>query len=155
MDLLMSTSQRRLVVLLAVTALALGGAHTAAAKSKSGAAAKGAAKPDPEVVASAFDTFCEEWMHKLAVREHDNIEHVKWEQVDGGVEGSYTGYEQKHTCKLIEGTEADPVAKVFYREIRYTKRGSTIAEAKNSEPKPTEIFEVQEIFHYLNGKWDY
>lgn len=153
----MGTSQRRLAVLLAVTALALSGAHPAAAKSKSGAAAKGAAKakPNPEVVANAFDTFCEEWMHKLAVREHDNIEHVKWEQVDGGVEGTYTGYEQKHTCKLIEGTEADPVAKVFYREIRYTKHGSTIAEAKNSEPKAAEIFEVQEIFHYLNGKWDY
>ena len=67
----------------------------------------------------------------------------------------YVGYEQKHTCKLMEGTEADPVAKVFYREIHYTKRGSTVAEAEQSPPKPTEIFEVQEIFHYLKGKWDY
>lgn len=159
MDLLIDTRYRgltrRLFVWLVVTALALGGAHAAAAKAKSAAAKKGAAKPNPEAVASSLDTFCEEWMHKLAVREHDNIEHLKWEKVDGGVEGTYTGYEQKHSCKLMEGTEADPVAKIFYREIRFTKHGSTIAEAKDSLPKPVEIFEVQEIFHYLNGKWDY
>jgi hypothetical protein len=151
----MGTRMRSLIGLLAVMALVGGGAHAAAAKSKAGAAAKGSAKPDPEVVASSFQAFCDEWMHKLAARERDNIDHVKWQAVDGGVQGTYVGYEQQHTCKLAEGTEADPVAKVFYREVHYTKRGSSVTEAQQSPPKVDEIFEVQEIFHYLNGKWDY
>ena len=120
-----------------------------------GMSAKGSAKPDPEVVASSFQSFCEEWMHKLEERQRDNISHLKWEPVADGVQGTYVGYEPQHTCKLMDGTEADPVAKVFYREVHYTKRGSTVAEAEQNPPKPVEIFEVQEIFHYLKGKWDY
>ena len=94
-------------------------------------------------------------MHKLAERERNNLAHLEWKPVDGGVQTSYVGYEQEHKCKLIEGTEDDPVAKVFYREIHYTKQGSTVAEAERNPPKPTEIIEVQEIFHYLKGKWDF
>jgi hypothetical protein len=137
-----------------VTALVLSGTHAVGAAAKPAKHTK-SATPDPEVVASAFQTFCEEWMHKLAARERDNIGHLKWERVADGVEATYVGYEQQHTCKLVDGTEADPVAKVFYREIHYTKRGSTIAEAEQCTPKPTEVFEVEEIFHYLKGKWDY
>jgi hypothetical protein len=151
----MGTRHRRHGCLLVVAALIVSVAHAAHAGSKGGAAAKGAAGPNPEVVASSFQTFCEEWMHKLAERERDNVSHLKWEHVADGVQGSYTGYEQQHTCKLIDGTEGDPVAKVFYREVRYTKHGPTVAEAEQSPPKPVEIFEVQEIFHYLKGKWDY
>ena len=145
---------RQHIFVLVVAAL-LSGAHLAGATTKKVAAAKGSTKPNPEAVASSFQSFCEEWMHKLEERQRDNIGHLKWEQVTDGVQGSYVGYEQQHTCKLMDGTEADPVAKVFYREVHYTKRGSTVDEAEHSPPKPTEIFEVQEIFHYLKGKWDY
>lgn len=155
MDLLNYRRHRRRVVSAVITALIIiGGAHGAVATKKA-AAPKKSKTPDPEVVASSFQAFCEEWMHKLAVRERDNLSNLKWEPVDGGVEASYVGYEQEHKCKLMEGTEADPVAKVFYREMHYTKRGATQAEAEQSPPKTTEIIEVQEIFHYLKGKWDY
>ena len=73
MDLLMDTRHRRYILSLVVTALIVSAAHTASAKSKAAAAAK----PNPEVVASSFQTFCEEWMHKLQVREHDNISNLK------------------------------------------------------------------------------
>jgi hypothetical protein len=143
-------------LLLNATLVATADATSAKRKASGKAAARSAAaKPDPQAVASAFATFCEEWMHKLAERQRDNIAHIKWEPVADGVEGSYVGYEQEHTCKLVEGTEADPVAKVSYREIHYVQRGGTVAEAQQATPKATEIFEVQEIFHYLKGKWDY
>jgi hypothetical protein len=150
----MAMNRHRRILVLIITALLLGSPQDAAAATKK-RAAKADAKPDPEKVASAFQAFCEEWMHKLAERERDNISHLKWEQVAGGVESTYVGYDQQHTCKLMEGTEADPVAKVFYREVHYTKRGPTIPEAEQSPAKPTQIFEVQEIFHYLKGKWDF
>jgi|SRR5579862_4664281 len=143
------------VVVAVMAALMVGGALPAVAAKKKAAPNK-SKTPDPEVVDKSFQTFCEEWMHKLAVREADNLKNLKWEPVDGGVEASYVGYEQQdHKCKLMEGTEADPVAKVFYREMHYTKHGATQAEAEQNPPKITEIIEVQEIFHYLKGKWDY
>jgi len=154
MDLLNRGRSRRRIGAVLITAVMIGCASPALAAKKESAAKKSKA-PDPEAVASSFQAFCEEWMHKLAVREHDNLSNLKWEPVDGGVEASYVGYEQDHKCKLMEGTEADPVAKVFYREMHYTKRGATQAEAEQSQPKTTEIIEVQEIFHYLKGKWDY
>ena len=150
----MRMRHRSHIFLLVATVLIVGGPPAATAKSKAGASAK-AAPPNPEVVASSFETFCEEWMHKLQARERDNIKNLKWENVADGVEASYVGYEQQHTCKLMDGTEADPVAKVFYREVHYTKHGKTVAEAEQSLPKAAEIIEVQEIFHYLKGKWDY
>ena len=149
---------RQGILSLIICALTLGSAQIATATTKKAGTTKKAAaakKPDPAVVASSFQDFCEDWMHKLAERSADNLSHLKWEQVDGAFQAAYVGYEQQHTCKLIEGTEADPVGKVFYREVHYTKRGGTQAEAEQSTPKPTEIFEVQEIFHYLKGKWDF
>ena len=101
--------------------------------------------------------FCETVMHKLQAREQDNLAHIKWDTVASGVEGTYTGYSQEHTCKMVEGTEKDPVGKIRYQEFVYKKSGSTIAEATQATPETVEIFDTQEIFHYLKnaGKWDY
>ncbi len=105
--------------------------------------------------ASAFPSFCEEWMHKLEEREENNVTHIKWETNSDGVLGVYVGYTHEHTCNLKDGTGHVPVGKIVYREIRYEKRGATVADAERSEAQPSEITEVTEIFRYSNGKWIY
>lgn len=165
--------RRWLVVFATVTALAAGSWQTswAAATEATPAAtgtvkkpAKGTAKKPVkstagtttgETASVALLGFCDEVMHKLQLRERDNLSHIKWDSGADGVQGTFTGYSEEHTCKMVEGTEKDPVAKILYRELRYKKHGATIAEAEQSTPEPVEIFEVQEIFHFLKGKWDY
>ena len=158
--------RRRLIVLTAATALIVGSPLPSRATPKEAtppakgvtkkAVAKGVAKKTTaESAGLALLDFCEEWMRKLQLRERDNLDHIKWETNPDGVEGTYTSYSQEHVCKLLEGTEKDPVAKIMYREERYKKQGHTIAEAQLSTPDAVEIFDVQEIFHYLKGKWDY
>lgn len=105
--------------------------------------------------ASAFPSFCEEWMHKLEVREQHNVTHIKWEPNGDGVQGAYVGYTHEHTCTLKDGSGHVPVGEIVYREIRYEKRGTTVSDAEQSEPRPSEITEVTEIFRYSNGKWIY
>ena len=105
--------------------------------------------------ASAFPTFCEEWMGKLAARERDNVSHIKWDKLPEGVKGEYVGYFTKdHTCTTKE-LSGVPVGKIIYREIRYEKRGDTVADAEKSAPRAIDATEVTEIFRYANGKWIY
>jgi hypothetical protein len=108
-----------------------------------------------EKAASTWPDFCTEWMGKLAVRERDNIANIHWETAADGVKGVYVGYSKDHTCTLHEGTEKVPVGKIGYLEVSYEKRGATIAEAQQSDPRPTTSYEVTEIFEYIKGKWDY
>jgi hypothetical protein len=159
-----------LIVSVALTALIGGSSRTSWATPKRAATSakrtikksaikKSAKGPAKKTTAEAADAalldLCDDWIHKLQVREHDNLDHIKWDTSADGVQGTYTAYSQEHTCKMVDGTEKDPIAKIFYREIRYKKHGSTIAEAEQSTPEPVEIFDVQEIFHYHKGKWDY
>lgn len=106
-------------------------------------------------VASAFEGFCTEWMHKLEAREEANVTHIKWESDSDGVHGAYVGYTHEHTCTMKSGTGAVPVGKIIYREIQYEKRGSSITQAEQSPSHPVETTEVTEIFRYDKGKWIY
>jgi len=106
-------------------------------------------------VATAFEGFCGEWMHKLEEREQANVTHIKWESNADGVQGAYVGYTHEHTCVMKDGTNSVPIGKINYREVRYEKRGGSIAEAEQSPPRPIEITEVTEIFRYSKGKWVY
>ena len=105
--------------------------------------------------ASAFPAFCEEWMHKLEVREQHNVTHISWETNGSGVQGVYIGYTHEHTCTLKDGTGHVPVGEIIYREIRYEKQGATRAEAEQSAARQSEVTEVTEIFRYSDGKWIY
>lgn len=105
--------------------------------------------------AAAFQGFCNDWMHKLEVREHDNVSHIRWQTMKDYVLGDYVGYTRDHKCITKTGTASVPVGEITYREIRYEKRGTTIAEAQKSTPRPVETTEVTEIFRYQNGKWIY
>jgi hypothetical protein len=114
-----------------------------------------AVQAQDDKVASAFEGFCTEWMHKLEAREAANVTHIKWESDGDGVHGAYVGYTREHTCTMKNGTGAVPVGKIIYREIRYEKRGSTVDEAEHSPAHPVETTEVTEIFRYDKGKWVY
>jgi len=111
-------------------------------------------KATPEQVTEAFQTFCQEWMQKLAVRERDNIANIKWNTKPDGVQGEYVGYTQDHTC-VVKNEDTDPVGKIAYQEVRYEKRGATVAEAEKSPPHALETTAVTELFHFENGKWIY
>jgi len=105
-------------------------------------------------VASQFDSFCTEWMGKLAARQEHNITHIKWDTKPDGVKGEYVGYTKEHTCTLKNETQV-PIGKIVYREIVFQKAGSSIPEAEKSEAQAIETTEVTEIFRYAGGKWVY
>ena len=111
-------------------------------------------KATPEQIAEAFQTFCQEWMQKLAVREHDNIANIKWDTEPDGVHGEYVGYTQDHTC-TVKDEYRQPVGKIAYQEVRYEKRGGTVGEAEKSPPHPVETTAVTELFRFEKGKWIY
>jgi hypothetical protein len=146
-----------LMTLLALALLAPSGTVQAKeAKAHKAAAAKPRAskKPAPEKVAQEFQTFCQEWMQKLAARERDNIKNIKWNTTPEGVKGEYVGYTQEHTC-IVKDEYQEPVGEIIYQEVRYERRGATVAEAGNNPPRPLEVTAVTEIFRYEKGKWIY
>ncbi len=108
----------------------------------------------PEKAAEQFQAFCQEWMQKLAAREHDNVSKIKWNSNSDGVEGEYVGYTQDHTCTVTED-DSEPVGKIAYQEVRYTKHGASIADAEKSVPHAVESTAVTELFRYEKGKWIY
>ena len=129
--------------------------HKAAAPKRKAAAPKQAVKkPSLEDVQQAFEVFCQDWMQKLAVREHDNVAHIQWNTKPEGVEGEYVGYAQDHTCVVKDGSIA-PVGKIAYLEVRYEKQGKTVEEAKESPARPLETTAVTEIFRHDGVKWIY
>jgi hypothetical protein len=127
---------------------------TAPSKRKAAAPKQVAKKPSLEEVQQAFEVFCQDWMQKLAVREHDNIAHIQWNTKPEGVEGEYVGYNQDHTCVVKDGSIA-PVGKIAYQEVRYEKQGKTVEEAKESPARPLEVTAVTEIFRHDGVKWIY
>lgn len=146
-----------LVMLLVFALLAPSGSVQAQkAKARKAASAKPHAskKSAPEEVAQEFQTFCQEWMEKLEARERDNIKNIKWNTTSEGVQGEYVGYTREHTC-IVKDEYKEPVGEVIYQEVRYERRGATIAEAGKNPPRPLETIAVTEIFRYENGKWIY
>jgi hypothetical protein len=149
----------RLVTILALFVLAfvipIGRVQAEAVKHHKAASNKQTSKKaTPEQVTGAFQTFCQEWMQKLAVRERDNIAHIKWSTKPDGVQGEYVGYTQDHTC-VVKNEDTDPVGEIAYQEVRYEKRGATVAEAEQNPPRPVETTAVTELFHFEKGKWVY
>jgi len=129
-------------------------AQEAKARKAASARPHASKKPAPEEVAQAFQTFCQEWMQKLEARERDNISNIKWNTTSEDVQGEYIGYTREHTC-IVKDEYKQPVGEVIYQEVRYERRGVTIAEAGKNPPRPLEAIAVTEIFRYENGKWIY
>jgi hypothetical protein len=120
-------------------------------------AAAGTASAADPALGSKFQTFCAEWMQKLAARERDNRARVKWQPGPDGVRGEFIGYSREHTCQLKESPDpkAVPIGKIIYRELQYRQAGPSVPEAQRSAPQPVEATEITEIFRYAAGKWVY
>jgi hypothetical protein len=116
-----------------------------------------AASPPKDEPAAKFEKFCSEWMHKLEVRERDNVKQIRWVKNGSGVEGEYVGYSSEHTCQLKQpnGSKGATVGEIIYREIRYQKKGPSPDAAAAASPRAIEATEVTEIFRYGKGKWEY
>lgn len=110
----------------------------------------------PSARAESFDSFCAEWMNKLAVREQQNLSKVQYTPGSGGVEGTYTGYERVPVrCQTRAKPGAPGVGTLVYHELHLKKSGPTVERAKTSEPQVVEKVEVMEIFRFDGQKWKY
>jgi hypothetical protein len=110
----------------------------------------------PSARAESFDSFCAEWMGKLAQREQQNAAKVQYSPGSAGVEGKYTGYERVPVrCQTRAKPGAPGVGTLVYHELKYKKSGATVAEAKSSTPQVVEKMEVMEIFRFDGQKWKY
>jgi len=106
--------------------------------------------------ADSFDSFCAEWMGKLADREKQNLRKMKYTPNAGRVVGAYTGYEKVPIrCQSRAKPGAPGVGTLVYHEVHYQKAGPTVAVAKTSAPKVVEKVEVMEIFRFDGKSWKY
>ena len=106
-----------------------------------------------QIASAKFPDFCREWSHKLSVREHDNIEHIKWTKHDGVETGSYVGYSPIESCTCKEATNGVAVGILTYRQFDYTLSGKSLTEAKHAAPHTVSVTPTREIFAYDKGKW--
>jgi len=110
----------------------------------------------PTVRAESFDSFCAEWMGKLAVREQQNLKKMEYTPKAGRVVGAYTGYEKVPIrCQSRAKPGAPGVGTLVYHEVHYEKAGPTVEGAKSSAPAVVEKVEVMEIFRFDGKKWKY
>jgi hypothetical protein len=106
--------------------------------------------------AESFDSFCAEWMGKLAAREQQNLKKMEYTPKAGQVVGSYTGYEKVPVrCQSRAKPGAPGVGTLVYHEVHYQKAGQTTEAAKSSAPEVVEKVEVMEIFRFDGQKWKY
>ena len=106
-----------------------------------------------QVASAAFPDFCREWAHKLSVREHDNVNGIKWVMQNGIETGSYVGYSAIDSCTCKEASNGVAVGILTYKEFDYTLTGKSIEEAKHATPHATAVVPTREIFAYEKGKW--
>ena len=108
------------------------------------------------VRAESFDSFCAEWMGKLAVREQQNMQKIQYTPEGGRVVGSYKGYDKVPIrCQSRAKAGAPGVGTLVYNEVHYQKVGPTVEGAKTSQPMVVEKVEVMEIFRFDGQKWKY
>src|SRR5262245_58739687 len=106
--------------------------------------------------AQSFDSFCAEWMGKLAKRESDNVSKVKYSNEGGRVVGNYTGYDSAPVRCQSKAQPGKPgVGTLVYNELHYRKAGDSVESAKKSSPVVVERVEVMEIFRFDGSAWKY
>jgi hypothetical protein len=106
-----------------------------------------------QVASASFPDFCRDWARKLSVREHDNVEQIKWEMRDGMESGSYVGYSTIDSCTCKEASNGVAVGILTYKEFGYTLTGKSVEEAKHATPHAASVVPTREIFAYEKGKW--
>ncbi|HTO52164.1 MAG TPA: hypothetical protein VMR50_02175 [Myxococcota bacterium] len=113
--------------------------------------------PAPKAsAAQSFDSFCQEWMGKLAQREQQNAAKVEYKSQGSQVVGTYTGYEKTPLrCQSRAKPGAPGVGTLVYNELHMRKAGSSVEGAKQSSPEVVEKVEVMEIFRFDGAAWKY
>jgi hypothetical protein len=110
----------------------------------------------PENAGQSFDSFCAEWMQKLAAREQQNAMKAKYTPQGGRVVGTYTGYEKTPLrCQSRAKPGAPGVGTLVYHELHLRKQGDSVESAKKSSPEVVEKVEVMEIFRFDGSAWKY
>jgi hypothetical protein len=104
---------------------------------------------------ASFEGFCKDWEHKLAVREHDNIEAIKWKLENGEASGQYLGYSKINSCTCKQSSHGQPIGELTYGEINNVLEGKTVEEAAHSKPKSVLSTETTEIFGFGKKGWEY
>jgi hypothetical protein len=104
---------------------------------------------------AAFPTFCEDWAHKLRVRETDNLNSLNFQEKSGYETASYVGYGPIKSCECKESAEGIPLGKVTYDEENFFLEGKSVDEAKHNAPKLVGITHTLEIFSWDQNKWFY
>jgi len=104
----------------------------------------------------SFDSFCTEWMGKLAQREEQNLAKVQYTPENGHMVGKYTGYEKSPLkCQSRAKPGAPGVGTLVYNELHFQKSGDSVDAAKKSSPQVVEKVEVMEIFRFDGSAWKY
>ena len=106
-----------------------------------------------QVASASFPDFCRDWARKLSVREHDNLENIKWAMHDGVETGSYVGYSSIDSCTCKEASNGVAVGILTYKEFDYTLTGKSVDEARHATPHAATVVPTREIFAYEKGKW--
>jgi len=110
----------------------------------------------PANAAQSFDSFCAEWMSKLAAREAQNAAKVQYSPQNGRVVGTYTGYEKTPLrCQSRAKPGAPGVGTLVYNELHFRKTGDSVEGARKSSPEVVEQVEVTEIFPVDGSAWKY
>jgi hypothetical protein len=110
----------------------------------------------PVQAEETFDSFCNAWMGKLALREQQNQQKMQFTPENGRVVGAYKGYDKVPVrCQTRAKAGTPGVGTLVYHELHYKKVGPTVEGAKTSAPQVVEKVEVMEIFRYDGKKWKY
>ncbi len=106
--------------------------------------------------AQTFDSFCSEWMSKLAAREQQNASKMHYAPQNGRVVGTYTGYDKVALrCQSRAKPGTPGVGTLVYNELHLRKAGDSVESAKKSSPELVEKVEVMEIFRFDGSAWKY
>lgn len=92
-------------------------------------------------------------MRQLRADQQDSLASVRWQQDAIGIHGRYVGYAPDYECTLSTPVRAVPAGRMHYRQIRFEKRGSSVAEAMRADPVPLEIEDVTQVLVYREGHW--
>ncbi|HTY53545.1 MAG TPA: hypothetical protein VMB26_00010 [Candidatus Binataceae bacterium] len=104
---------------------------------------------------ASFGGFCKDWEQKLAQREHDNLDAIKWKFEGGQEVGQYLGYSKITSCTCKQSTHGQPIGELTYSETNNSLSGKTIDEAKHSTPKSRLATQTTEIFGFGKKGWEY
>ncbi len=135
-------------------------AATKQSKTKKAASpqAKTSPKVDENTARTAFETFTQEWMTKLAeAEEFQRAQKIKVTQLSDGYSAEYVGYLPQRVIevKKTEYEETPFVGTLTYYERTLRCTAKTKEQALQGPFEQVQTSPVREIFRFTKGKWVY